>query len=73
MKRRDFFKGLAGVIVGFAIAPVVVKEIKETPKEWEKALRKVTWVNRGGWNCHNEHIPKLKISTDDISDGWGTK
>ena len=64
MKRRDFFKGLAGVIAGFAIAPIVVKEIKETPNEWEKALRKVTdysvkhpyelegsIVNPSEWEC----------------------
>ena len=41
MERRNFFKGLAGVIAGLAIAPIVIKEIKETQydfNDWEKGV-----------------------------------
>ena len=72
MKRRDFFKGLAGVIAGFAIVPIVV--IKETPNEWEKALRKVTDYESELMRKTFYHSFELEFKNDSwvavLKDGW---
>ena len=62
MKRRNFFKGLAGLIVGAVIAPVVVEATKNESNGFYNSTNGALYhngkliYNKGGWNCHNEPI-----------------